>query len=556
MLTTLRIDPDTPQNWTWDGTQYATPGGGLIEPYAHPMTEHAAVTDGTRTVIILRERARDRASLHPAPVRVAPRDLDQVTEMARQWPADYVLIETEQRKPVRVTAGPARTTPLYLAHRDGILHGSWDMGRLRPYATGLNPKEVTRMLAYHPRYSYETAFTGIWRFTERATATFSGDLFIRYPDPVPHAMPRELADGADVLAAFTEAIDAALDLRPIDPETATFHLTGGLDSGSIATRAARRWPGTLNTATLIITGPGREHQVRRRHEILTRLPFGPHDVQVDTTRQLMFGPGCDRVRGQLISPYDEPLYEHMTALNAQIAALGARVVVSGLGGDEMVAVGSAESEQAALDKTENFDPPWLGPVARAALRYGDDQIAPPAMVGGITLLAAECVAPSLLRVGLWPVHPFAERPLVTLGDQLPFHWRELKQLQRRHLATFGLSQDVCNPRARESFAELVEQSLLTHGLPLLHRILDHGSPLIEAGLLNPDGLKAAITELENGPYSEDPWSKLVEVITLDQAARAFLPLSPGRTRATGRAARPSAPASIAGHGCAAPHAPG
>jgi hypothetical protein len=58
----------------------------------------------------------------------------------------------------------------------------------------------------------------------------------------------------------------------------------------------------------------------------------------------------------------------------------------------MVAVGSAESEQAALDKTENFDLPWRGPAARAALPYGDDQIAPPAMAGGITLLAAECVA--------------------------------------------------------------------------------------------------------------------------------------------------------------------
>lgn len=237
----------------------------------------------------------------------------------------------------------------------------------------------------------------------------------------------------------------------------------------------------------------------------------------------MFGPDCDRTRGELISPYDEPLYTHMTELNARIAALGARVVVSGLGGDEMVAVGSVESEQAALDKTENFELPWLGPAARAALHYGDDQIAPPAMAGGITLLAAECVAPPLLRAGLWPVHPFTEAPLVTLGDQLPFHWRELKQLQRRHLATFGLSQDACNPWVRESFAELVGQSLLANGLPLLRRILDQGSPLIEAGLIDPDGLKAAVTELENGSYNEDPWSKLVEVITLDQAARAFLP---------------------------------
>lgn len=523
MLTTLRIAPDAPQDWAWDGTRYAAPGGGVIEPYAHPMTEHVAVSDGTRTAIILRERVRCRPDLRPALVKAAPRELDRVIALARQWPADYLLVETERHRPVRVTAGATRTTPLYLAHSSGVLHGSWDMGRLRPFAADLNPKETTRMLVYHPRYSFETAFTGIWRLTERAVATFSNDLYIRYPDPVPHAAPRELADGADVLTAFADAIDTALALRPLDPAATTFHLTGGLDSGSIATQATQRWPGTLNTATLVITGPGREHQIRRRSEIRSRVPFGPKDVQVDTRERLMFSTNCDRALGGLVSPYDEPLYELMTTLNARIATLGAHTVVSGLGGDEMVAVGSAESDQAALDKTENFDLPWLGPVARAALPYGDDQIAPPAMAGGITLLAAECVAPPLLRAGLWPVHPFAEPPLVTLGDQLPFHWRELKQLQRRHLGTFGLSEDACNPRVRESFAELVEQSLLANGLPLLQRILDQGSPLIEAGLIDPDGLKAALAEFEDGSYSEDPWSKLVEVITLDQAARAFLP---------------------------------
>jgi hypothetical protein len=32
----------------------------------------------------------------------------------------------------------------------------------------------------------------------------------------------------------------------------------------------------------------------------------------------------------------------------------------------MVAVGSAASEQAAVDNAENFDLPWRGPAARAA----------------------------------------------------------------------------------------------------------------------------------------------------------------------------------------------
>ena len=57
--------------------------------------------------------------------------------------------------------------------------------------------------------------------------------------------------------------------------------------------------------------------------------------------------------------------------------------------------------------------------------------------------------------------------------------------------------------------------LLVNGLPLLRRILAQGSPLIEAGLIAPDGLKAAVIELATGLHSEDPWSKLVEVITLD-----------------------------------------
>ncbi len=68
----------------------------------------------------------------------------------------------------------------------------------------------------------------------------------------------------------------------------------------------------------------------------------------------------------MVSPYDEPLYENMTALNTRISALGARTVVSGLGGDEIVAVGSAESAQAALDKAENFDLPWRDPPTFAA----------------------------------------------------------------------------------------------------------------------------------------------------------------------------------------------
>lgn len=44
------------------------------------------------------------------------------------------------------------------------------------------------------------------------------------------------------------------------------------------------------------------------------------------------------------------------------------------------------------------------------------------------------------------------------------------------------------------------QSLLATGLPLQQRVLDEGSPLIEAGFIDPDGLEAAVIELGTDAY--------------------------------------------------------
>ena len=375
MLTTLRIDPDASQDWAWDGTRYAAPGGGVIEPYAHPMTEHAAVTDGTRTAVILRERTRHRPGLRPAPVRVARRE---ARPGHRDGPAVAGRLRPDRDRAaqaVRVTAGAARTTPLVPGALRTVLHGSWDMGGLairgRPQPQGGHPDaRLPPPLQLRDRvHGHLAAYrTGHRHFRRRPVHPL--------PRPRTARRPARTRHDADVLTAFAEAIDAALGLRPLDPATTTFHLT----AASIPGRSRPAPPAATLASEHRHPGhhrPGREHQLRRRGEFLSRVSFGPCDVQVDTAGRLMFGPDCDRTLGGLVSPYDEPLYEHMTELNARIAALGARTVVSGLGGDEMVAVGSGPIRQAALDKIENFDLPWLGPLARAALRYGDDQIAPP-----------------------------------------------------------------------------------------------------------------------------------------------------------------------------------
>ncbi|MFI6645776.1 hypothetical protein [Streptomyces sp. NPDC050504] len=57
------------------------------------------------------------------------------------------------------------------------------MADLASYARALSPREAARLLIYRPRCSTETVFTGIQRFTERATAIFGGHLHAHYPEP-------------------------------------------------------------------------------------------------------------------------------------------------------------------------------------------------------------------------------------------------------------------------------------------------------------------------------------------------------------------------------------
>ncbi|MFC7328147.1 asparagine synthase-related protein [Marinactinospora rubrisoli] len=510
--------------WAWSGACYtALDQHSRLEPFTHPMVEHLAATDGRRTLIMIRERVADRPACYPGVRRLTPAEYDQARAAAIDWPTDYVLVETEPEQPVRVSAGAARTTPLYLATDGTSLAGSWDMADLREHITGINPKEAARLLIYRPRYSSETLFRGVHRLTERATAHFGGALWISYPEPALHRTPRELAPDADVLGAFVATMDAAMDRRPWAHETTLFHLTGGFDSGTVATRAAERHPGLFPTATLLIGGPGREQQIRRRAEMRSRVKFAEPDIVIDAMEYLPLAPGCRWATGDLISPTEDPLHHPFSRMARAVAEAGARTVVTGLGGDEMVALTQDEEpHQGPGDISDALILPWIGPRARDVLEFADDGIAPPARVNSMTLLSLETTAPILLREGLWPVHPFADPAMVELGEQLPFAWRELKQLQRRRLGVLGMSEDVVYPVERESFAEVVEHALKTHTPTLFARMLADGSPLFDAGLVDPDGLRSAVERLGAAAYTEEREAKVLEVLSLHMSATAFL----------------------------------
>lgn len=521
----LRLTPysDNP-TWKWTGACYRTlDGRSRVEPFDHPMVEYLAATDGHRTLLVVRERVADRPTAAPEVRHLTPGEYDQARDVAALWPTDYVLVEDELDRPVRVTAGSARTTPLYLADDGTSLLASWDMADLREHASGLNPKEAARLLIYRPRYSTDTLFRGIRRLTERATAHFGEHLWISYPDPALHRQPRELAPGADVLGAFVATMDTATDTRPWAEDTTLFHLTGGFDSGTVATRAAERYPGRFLTSTLLIGGPGREQQIRRRAEMRSRVRFAEADIVIDAMEYPPLDPDCQWVSGALISPTEDPLHHPFTQMARAVAAAGAHTVVTGMGGDEMVALTQEEEPHQGLGEiTDAQILPWVGARTRSALEFTDDAIAPPARVNSMTLLSLETTAPVLLREGLWPVHPFADPGMVALGEQLPFAWRELKQVQRRRMRALGMSEDVVHPAERESFAEVIEHALTTHAPSLFNRMLTQGSPLFDEGLVDPDGLRRAVERLAASRYREEKDSKLLEVLSLHLSATAFL----------------------------------
>lgn len=59
-------------------------------------------------------------------------------------------------------------------------------------------------------------------------------------------------------------------------------------------------------------------------------------------------------------------------------------------------------------------------------------------------------------------------------------------------------------------------------VPLLERMLADGSPLFDAGLVCPDGLKATIGEIREQPWSEEFHAKLLQVADMHLAATAYL----------------------------------
>lgn len=85
----------------------------------------------------------------------------------------------------------------------------------------------------------------------------------------------------------------------------------------------------------------------------------------------------------------------------------------------------------------------------------------------------------------------------------------------------------------------MQQALRQHGLPLIARMLTSGSPLIDAGFVQPDGLAAVHARLAGGGDFRERETELYGLIVMDLALRAFACAAGAQAAATAtRTGRP------------------
>lgn len=505
--------------WHWNGTRWHN-GLSWVEPYTHAVLEQTAVTHDGALLIVTRERRRgSQEALFVAPPEI--REINHATyERLRKetlaWPLEFVVLEVHANGDVQIMTGCLGTAPVYLFAEEPALHGSWDLLDLRHLtsATALVSREVTRRLTRHYRYTTETAWHGLQRLTERATASFGRHgLTISHPDIALHSRPRSLASGADVLGGYETVLEHVVSQRHFDPGTTAVELSGGMDSANVALTLGKLHPGELTSCALMLGGTPGPQQIRRRRPLVERCGFD--DILVPILEFLPLAPNGPRLAHQ-VSPYEEPYVEGYFQMLAELAERGIDTVFTGIGGDEMVSLTVDEKPPSNLQEAPHH-PRWISEQAINHLREVNAGVLPAAVVSEMTLVAHACIAPGYLRAGIWPISPLASPELILFGEWLPLEWRRNKHLHRARLSSLGFSDEIANPPIREDFAHVIQQGMRQNGLPLIERYLND-SLLVDTGYVAPAGLRACYSEA----LTADPMDTAIyEFINWEIGLRTF-----------------------------------
>ncbi|MEV6857456.1 hypothetical protein AB0M89_27060 [Streptomyces microflavus] len=490
----------------------------------HPALEARAVTDGARTLLVVREKAAGRPSLlrSLSPARVDEAVYGRVLEECCQWPLQGVWIESGPRG-LCLSTGLGGVCPLYLAYDGGHLTGSWQLMDLSHHlgARRLDEREVMRLLTGFPRYGHDTLFTTVKRLSERSTAyADAGGLRLVYPAAAEHAQPSELSGHvgeAELVGAFEALTDHVFAKRPLNPGRTAAQLSGGMDSTNLAISLALAHPGAITPCAMLIGGDAGAQQEARRRVVIEQTGFAA-DVTVRAADHPVLSPGgLRRSQAQAVSPLDEPHLEAADALAQALHTRDIHTVAAGFGGDEVARARRTGGGPARVPVA----PSWCGERVRDLLGEVDTGISPATVAPETALIALEVATPLMARRGLWTVAPFTDPDMVRFGQRLPAVWKRDKYLLHRRLAARGLPGDVVNPVLRENFGHLMNAAVHRHATGLL-RGWGTGLHLVEQGFLDPAVLAETVERAALSPADAAPYRTGLYLITaVELALRAL-----------------------------------
>lgn len=378
---------------------------------------------------------------------------------------------------MRCASPPAPTAlaPVYLAVTGRVLEGSWHLPDLRHHLRldGLLDRAVARALTRRHRYSTDTLWTGVHRLTERATATFTAaGLAISYPPPALHVVqPRRPRPGVDLVAAFDALLTATVASRAASapPGQIGVELSGGVDSANVALAVTDSRDDRISSYGLLVDG----EQQRRRAEIVRALDL--RDQAIWAAEYPPLAPGGPRALPH--DPTGSYYLEAFEAARQASSSTGMRVMFTGIGGDELMALRIPERmEWATVDEPELSG--WLGARALSVLGEVEENVAPASPIHPPSLMAFAARNPPFLRRG------------IRFGECLPVEWRRSKTLLRDRLRQAGLAEEIADPSRPETFTALMQAGLRRYGLPLLASMAAE-SLLVEAGYVDRTALAAA-----------------------------------------------------------------
>lgn len=496
-------------------------GDSRITPYAHRMLETVLVHATDRWFITVRERLASRPS-SAAFIRHEADDASyaRLYEECMLWPLDYLVIEVARAgHRLRVRAGILGSVPVYCRVADDRVVISWNSADFGTGPMAIDAEVASHWLAMHTMYSARQLYIGVSLLTERASLHVEpGRASYRYPEPMAPTIPSEGVPGQDVIAAFGDALQRAISLRPLEAASTSIELSGGMDSASVATALAAHVRGIASKG-ILLGGDVRVPQVQRRAIIVERLGLLDDTVDIDAWPPDL---GLSPSRPGAYGFYRDFYLEACAALWESARQQGRDVLFTGIGGDELFPTYANE-----IARGRKSEAPWasearrhaeglLTPSAMSAARSLRTFDAPASPVPATSLMAQACRAPDLLRRGQWPVNPLSDPYLVLFCHRLPTENRRGRETIRQYLQAH-LGDDIF-PRGyvKETFAGVLPPLISQREKTLTSQLKE--CALADLGLVDHHAVLALLTTIVE-TRTHAATSAFTSFLSLERCAR-------------------------------------